>query len=302
MHSDEDSRIEDEDHTETWESKNKDVTMLPFLKKNRYEYTVTQTEKPKPMHPNEMLFPLIYRQSHISSMFKFGEYWYTWSTEKRADGSKAVNYFICYDEPKHCDEVGWERTDMVPKCAFQIEALTSDDRACVNSFGVESHAGSACDGGEQMKVSDIVHSCGPRIRSLWRFLRSSRRPAGSVKPADVNSLVCEDEDECYLSVEYRIHHDRITFSLHEPSRGQTFKSALKRETNDEKVTVLPENYPKFPHKSKKVQDSQKIKKTVRNRKVEGKGVAKDRNDSGYNRRQTKNKIKIKEDISDDVSE
>lgn len=60
-----------------------------------------------PLHPNDMLFPLIYRQSHINSMFKFGENWYTWSTEKRPDGSRALNYYICYDEPKRCDDVGW---------------------------------------------------------------------------------------------------------------------------------------------------------------------------------------------------
>lgn len=121
MHSDEDSRIEDEEiaRTETWDAKQKvEITMLPFLKKSHinvrheekpvdYEEEVQTTEKQKQIHPNEMLFPLIYKQSHINSMFKFGDNWYTWSTEKRTDGSKATNYFICYEEPKHCDEIGW---------------------------------------------------------------------------------------------------------------------------------------------------------------------------------------------------
>ncbi|XP_050361030.1 uncharacterized protein LOC126780514 isoform X1 [Nymphalis io] len=313
MHSDqEDSRVEeDETQTESWDSRKKvEITMLPFLKKSHRAKQIDfedekLTEKPKQMHPNEMLFPLIYRQNHINSMFKFGENWYTWSTEKRTDGSKAVNYYICYDEPKHCDEIGWERTDTIPKCAFQIEALTPDDRACINGFGVESHTNSACDGGEQMKVSEIVRSCGPRIRSLWRFIRVGRRPTSAVKPADVNSLVCEDEDECYLSVEYRIHHDRITFSLHEPSRGQTFKSALKRDimSEDNKATVI-ESHTKSAHRGKKVEITKNKKNHMRTRKVaEGKGVVKERDNSEYtNRRQEKNKIKIREDISEDVSE
>lgn len=312
MNSDEDSKVDEEDtQTELSETKRVDVTMLPFLKKSHRQKQVEfederQTDKPKQMHPNEMLFPLIYRQSHINSMFKFGENWYTWSNEKRTDGSKAVNYFICYDEPKRCDDIGWERTDTIPKCAFQIEALTPDDRACINGFGVESHANSACDGGEQMKVNEIVRSCGPRIRSLWRFVRVGRRPTSAIKPADVNSLVCEDEDECYLSVEYRIHHNRITFSLHEPSRGQTFKSSLKRDTisEDDKATVT-EGHPKTSHRGKKVLELSKSKKNhMRTRKVaEGKGVVKERDDSGYsNRRQAKNKIKIRENISEDVSE
>ena len=104
MHSEEDSRLDEEEHTEVVE---KERVILPFLKKRGYESD--QTEKPKPMHPNELSFPLIYRQNHISSMFKFGENWYTWSSEKRTDGSKATNYYICYDEPKHCDEIGWVR-------------------------------------------------------------------------------------------------------------------------------------------------------------------------------------------------
>lgn len=39
-------------------------------------------------------------------------------------------------------------------------------------------------------------------------------------------------------------------------------------------------------------------------KVDGKGVVKERNDSGTyaNRRVIKNKIKVKEDVSDDISE
>lgn len=121
MHSEEDSKIEEEElsQTESWDYRKKiDITMLPFLKKAahrhiaaekqiEYEEEKPTTEKPRPIHPNEMIFPLIYRQNHISSMFKFAENWYTWSTEKRTDGSKAINYYVCYDEPKHCDEVGW---------------------------------------------------------------------------------------------------------------------------------------------------------------------------------------------------
>ncbi|XP_023937809.2 uncharacterized protein LOC112045737 [Bicyclus anynana] len=301
MHSDEDSRIEDE-LADSRIFKNKiEITMLPFIKKSLAENDEERsaTEKPR-QHPNELLFPLIYRQSHINSMFKFGDNWYTWSTEKRTDGSKATNYYICYDEPKHCDEIGWERSDTIPKCAFQIEALTPDDRACVNSFGVESTPSSTCDGGILMKVSEIVHSCGPRVRSLWRFARAGHRPADVIKPADVNSLLCEDEDECYLTVEYRIHHDRITFSLHEPSRGQTFKSTLKREIIDDKPTTT-EGHAKT-HRGKKMQETQRNKKkNMRSRKLEGKGVAKEKNDSGYSNRHVKNKIKVREDVSDDVS-
>lgn len=115
MHSDEDSGTEDEVQTESWDFKKKiDITMLPFLKKKHevkptdYEEEKPSTDKPT-QHPNELLFPLIYRQSHINSMFKFGDNWYTWSTEKRSDGTSAISYFICYDEPKHCDDVGWVR-------------------------------------------------------------------------------------------------------------------------------------------------------------------------------------------------
>lgn len=50
----------------------------------------------------------------------------------------------------------------------------------------------------------MVRACGPRIRSLWRFLRVGRRPAGAAKPADVNSLICEDEEECFITIEYRV--------------------------------------------------------------------------------------------------
>lgn len=55
-----------------------------------------------------------------------------------------------------------------------------------------------------LQVRDVVRSCGPRLRSLWRFVRVGRRPPAASKPADVNSLVCEDEEECFLSVEYRV--------------------------------------------------------------------------------------------------
>ncbi|XP_049886093.1 uncharacterized protein LOC126380605 [Pectinophora gossypiella] len=324
LHSEQDdSKIEEDEtaHTETWnDHKRKDATLMPFLKhshgkahaeEKEYEEEKPTTEKQThQLHPNEMIFPLIYRQNHINSMFKFGENWYTWSTEKRTDGSKATNYYICYDEPKHCDDIGWERTDTLPKCAFQIDSLLPDDRACINSFGVEPHNnGGVCDGAEQMKVSEMVRACGPRIRSLWRFFRVGRRPANAAKPADVNSLICEDEEECYITIEYRIHHDRITFSLHEPTRGQTFKSALKRDVvqEEEKLTTEP------PHvhvrKTKKnvreeelpPKPSKKFRARTRSKVVEGKGLVKERNDSGY-RRTLKNKIKVREDVSDDLSE
>ncbi|CAH2034884.1 unnamed protein product, partial [Iphiclides podalirius] len=325
LHSEqEDSRVEEEEsHTESWDHKKRDVTLLPFLRHSRrteekqveYEEEKVTTEKTtRQLHPNEMIFPLIYRQAHINSMFKFGENWYTWSTEKRKDGSKATNYYICYDEPKHCDDVGWERTDGVPKCAFQIDSLLPEDRACINSFGIEPHGAGVCDGGEQMKVSEMVRACGPRIRSLWRFYRVGRRPANAAKPADVNSLICEDEEECYITIEYRIHHDRITFSLHEPTRGQTFKSALKREISGDdegKPAPVTEARAHTAHRSKKLKVREeearpkagKFRARPKAKAAEGKGAVKERNDSGYaSRRSVKNKIKIREDISEDVSE
>ncbi|XP_026757587.2 uncharacterized protein LOC113517203 [Galleria mellonella] len=324
MHSEqEDSRIEDEEvpRTESWSHKKRSerqhITMLPFLKTSKkrvvekieFEEEKPTTEKPQHLHPNELIFPLIYRQNHINSMFKFGENWYTWSTEKRTDGSKAINYYICYDEPKRCDDIGWERTENLPRCAFQIDSLMPDDRACINNFGVEPHTHGVCDGGEQMKVNEITRTCGPRIRSLWRFLRVSQRPANAPKPADVNSLICEDEEECYITIEYRIHHDRITFSLHEPTRGQTFKSALKREIQNEeehKIVVVKKSRPRIIiHRGKKKEEESRKKIHLRSRTkvTEGKGVVKERNDSGYtNYRLAKNKIKIREDVSEDISE
>ncbi|XP_028032128.1 uncharacterized protein LOC114244497 [Bombyx mandarina] len=308
----EDSRVDDEDtsRTESWDRKKGiDITYMPFIKKRNvatekhteYEDEKTTTEKTKPLHPNELLFPLIYKQSHVNSMFKFGENWYTWSTEKRTDGSKATNYYICYDEPKRCDDIGWERTDTLPKCAFEIDSLTPDDRACINSFGEEHHLhyGGFCDGAEQMKVSEMVRSCGPRIRSLWRFVRVGRRPANAAKPADVNSLICDDEEECFVTIEYRIHHDRITFSLHEPTRGQTFKSALKREVPSEdenKVSTTTETRQRSVHRSKKiVREETKTKKfRVKPKpKVEGKDnyKVKERNESGYTSRREDTKTK-----------
>ncbi|KAJ8737857.1 hypothetical protein PYW08_000452 [Mythimna loreyi] len=332
MHSEQDdSRMEDEEpRTEPAhpDHRRREPTMLPFIRTHNHveekqiEYeeektttATTTTEKSKQQHPNELIFPLIYRQSHVNSMFKFGENWYTWSTEKRRDDSKQVNYFICYDEPKRCDEIGWERTDALPKCAFQIDSLLPEDRACINSFGVEPHVGGICDGAEQMKVVDIVRACGPRIRSLWRFVRVGRRPANAAKPADVNSLICEDEEECFLTLEYRIHHDRITFSLHEPTRGQTFKSVLKREVpaEEEKTTTTTTEAPqhnRVAHRvEKKVYREEESPRTTKFRvknknKAEGKGITKDTNDSGAytNRRVGKNKIKVREDISDDISD
>lgn len=50
-----------------------------------------------------------------------------------------------------------ERTDSLPKCAFQIDSLLPEDRACINSFGVEPHnSGGICDGAEQMKVQFYI--------------------------------------------------------------------------------------------------------------------------------------------------
>lgn len=70
----------------------------------------------------------------------------------------------------------------------------------------------------------MVRACGPRIRSLWRFLRVGRRPAGAAKPADVNSLVCEDEEECFLTVEYRVsNHYKYRIRI---TCGYEFKNSI----------------------------------------------------------------------------
>lgn len=112
----------------------------------------------------------------------------------------------------------------------------------------------------------------------------------------------------------QIHHDRITFSLHEPTRGQTFKSALKRDVITDEVTTTESPAPS-PHirvrKTKKREPvlDESIQKPVvkkfhtrnRSKVVEGKGLVKERNDSGY-KRSVKNRIKIREDVSDDTSE
>ncbi|KAL4717759.1 hypothetical protein ACJJTC_000908 [Scirpophaga incertulas] len=318
MHSEEDSVVEDDEAKEGWDRRRHggDVPVLPFLKASTkhneekpdtYIEKLTTTEKSRLLHPNDMLFPLIYKQNHINNMFKFGDKWFTWSTEKRKDGSKATNYYVCYDEPKHCDEIGWDRIDSLPKCAFQIDSVMSDDRVCVNPFGIEPHSTGECDGAEQMKVSEMVRSCGPRLRSLWRFVRVGRRPTNAAKPADVNSLLCEDEEECYISIEYRIHHDRITFSLHEPSRGQTFKSALKRETavvEEKPVTQRARPHHARTH-TEETTHSPKIR--VRPRYPETKHIKHsqehEHNDSGYvNRRLVKNKLKIRDDVSEDMSD
>ncbi|XP_048005920.1 uncharacterized protein LOC125241458 [Leguminivora glycinivorella] len=323
MHSDsqDDSRVDEEYvTTDSWEKRH--TTMIvPYVKKHskhnrrekeyedRREVKSTTDKAVTPLHPNAVLFSLIYKQININSMFMFEQTWYTWSTESRNDGTKNVIYYICYKEPKHCDEIGWERTDSLPRCAFEIDSLLPDDRACINPFGVEPHNNVGCDGGEQIKVKDIVRACGPRIRSLWRFVRVGARPTGVPKPADVNSLVCEDEDECIVNVEYRIHHDRITFALYEPSRGQTFKSALKRDLPDfegKLTTAAPSHH--HHHQTKKVEEHKpthpRSKYHIKTRaKAEGKGVEKEKNDSGYvNRRTTKNKIKVREEESEDISD
>lgn len=110
--SDEDSKYNDESQYE-WENK-KNKNLMPFIKRPKIEpkekiiemEEVFTTESPQ-MHPNEMIFPLIYKQKNINSMFKYGDVWYTWAVEKRTDGSTIVNYYVCNDEPKRCDELGW---------------------------------------------------------------------------------------------------------------------------------------------------------------------------------------------------
>lgn len=118
----------------------------------------------------------------------------------------------------------------------------------------------------------------------------------------------------YLLYCIQVHHDRITFSLHEPTRGQTFKSALKRESVIEEETKAVSSPPERPHvahhsKRPRGDDEQPLsarpKKShsrTRAKAVEGKGVLKERNDSGYARRLVKNKIKVREDVSEDMSE
>lgn len=112
----------------------------------------------------------------------------------------------------------------------------------------------------------------------------------------------------------QIHHDRITFSLHEPTRGQTFKSVLKREVAEEEKTTTAATeapQPRIAHRSNKKanreEDNSRSAKKFRNKnknKAEGKGVVKERNDSGAytNRRVGKNRIKVRDDISEDISD
>lgn len=94
-----------------WDKK-VETTLLPFIKHRHRadkatEFEESFTTERSQIHPNEMIFPLIYKQKHINSMFKYGEHWYTWAIEKRTDGSTIINYYTCNDEPKKCDEVGW---------------------------------------------------------------------------------------------------------------------------------------------------------------------------------------------------
>ncbi|XP_041986729.1 uncharacterized protein LOC121738620 [Aricia agestis] len=304
MHSDEDdSRIDDDDsYTIT---KRTDATLMPFVKKYRKHVDENDedekvTEKSH-LHPNDLFFPLIYMQNHINSMFKFGEIWYTWSIDERKDGSKVTNYYACYDEPRHCDETGWDRVNSPPKCAFQIDSLMGEDRACVNTFGIEPHNNGNCDSGEPIKVNDIVKSCGARIRSLWRFVRAGRRPSSAAKPADINSLVCEDEKECHIAIEYKIHHDRITFSLSEPNRGQTFKSALIRDVplDDDKITPIPGH--RHPRVIKKLykESYPRPNKKYHKKNAEGKGVVKEEKESFPKVNEHRNKIKVRDDVYSD---
>lgn len=113
---------------------------------------------------------------------------------------------------------------------------------------------------------------------------------------------------------FQIHHDRITFSLHEPARGQTFKSVLKRERPVEGATEARRE----AHSARGVSSVGAGRRgrhegTVgRGREegrsanaipahAEGKGVLKERNDSGYGARRIKNKIKVRDDVSDNFS-
>lgn len=103
----------------------------------------------------------------------------------------------------------------------------------------------------------------------------------------------------------QIHHDRITFSLHEPTRGQTFKSVLKRDL----VILEPTTERLRVHRSKKIireeepAQRKKFHIKIKSRPAEGKGVIKERNDSEYaNRRMVKNNIKLREDTSEDISD
>lgn len=94
-----------------------------------------------------------------------------------------------------------------------------------------------------LQVSDIVHACGPRVRSLWRFVRAGRRPAGAAKPADVNSLLCEDEDECYLSVEYRVsitlNSDIVQISFQNNIERLEHNATFSVSHNATRCTKLP---------------------------------------------------------------
>lgn len=88
---------------------------------------------------------------------------------------------------------------------------------------------------------------------------------------------------------------------------------MKREIaeDDTKVTVVTESH-HVAHRAKKIKvnredesnpKTKKFHSKSRSKTTEGKGVLKERNDSGYvNRKSVKNKIKIREDISDDISE
>lgn len=116
MLSDEDSNGNENEtpHPDVSERRQNANSVLPFLKQSRklskeklIEYEETFTTEKSQLHPNELIFPLIYKQKNINSMFKYGETWYTWATEKRTDGSTVINYYICNDEPKRCDDVGW---------------------------------------------------------------------------------------------------------------------------------------------------------------------------------------------------
>lgn len=110
----------------------------------------------------------------------------------------------------------------------------------------------------------------------------------------------------------QIHHDRITFSLHEPTRGQTFKSVLKREVpaEEEKVSPATEVHPRVVHRKKVTREEEPSRNGNKKfhlkskSKAEGKGIVKERNDSGTyaNRRAAKNKIKVREDLSEDISD
>ncbi|KOB52287.1 IcmF-like protein [Operophtera brumata] len=94
--------------------------------------------------------------------------------------------------------------------------------------------------------------------------------------------------------------------MHEPTRGQTYKSVLRREVVAQETATVAVERSNLHRKKVHEEDSTQRKKfllRVKNKPVEGKGVVKERNDSEYaSRRMVKNVIKVHEDNSEDISE